>query len=80
MNTTHKTHTHTHTHTLSQVLERLTQRKDDSEERVRMRLEQYHDACADLSEVFDRVLEVDGEKDAHELLPELIEFLQSVDE
>ena len=45
-----------------------------------MRLEQYHDACADLSEVFDRVLEVDGEKDAHELLPELIEFLQSVDE
>ena len=45
-----------------------------------MRLEQYHDACADLSEVFDRVLEVDGEKDAPELLPELIEFLQSVDE
>ena len=46
----------------------------------RLDLEQYHDACADLSEVFDRVLEVDGEKDAHDLLPELIEFLQSVDE
>ena len=62
-----------------EVRGRLTQRKDDTEERVRERLEQYRDThqTADVMEAFRTRLAVDGSKEASELLPDVLAFLHS---
>lgn len=57
------------------VRNRLVQRGDDTEDRVRARLQQYRDTNLDLSSVFKKVLQVDGTKDVDELKKDIEAFL-----
>jgi len=59
-----------------EILARLTQRKDDTEERVRARLKQYFDTNEDMSGEFIDSLKVDGTKEPEAVLDEVIEFLE----
>jgi len=61
------------------VTSRLTQRKDDTEDRVRTRLDQYRENNPDLSSQFSGVLKVDGTKDPEvDLLPQIQQFVKQI--
>jgi len=60
-----------------EVLERLTQRKDDSEDRVRLRLEQYRESNEDVTDAFAATLSVDGSEEAKTLIHQVLEFLDA---
>eukprot|EP00282_Hemiselmis_andersenii_P003424 CAMPEP_0114163516 /NCGR_PEP_ID=MMETSP0043_2-20121206/30131_1 /TAXON_ID=464988 /ORGANISM="Hemiselmis andersenii, Strain CCMP644" /LENGTH=262 /DNA_ID=CAMNT_0001260025 /DNA_START=64 /DNA_END=852 /DNA_ORIENTATION=- len=58
------------------VMARLTQRKDDTSERVLARLDQYRETNQDVSPSFREVLRVDGTKEPSELTEEIKLFLR----
>uniref|UniRef100_A0A7S0VPP2 Adenylate kinase n=1 Tax=Hemiselmis tepida TaxID=464990 RepID=A0A7S0VPP2_9CRYP len=58
------------------VLARLTQRKDDTSERVLARLDQYREGNQDVSPSFREVLRVDGTKEPSQLMDEVRGFLR----
>mmetsp|Transcript_7881 Transcript_7881/g.19175 ORF Transcript_7881/g.19175 Transcript_7881/m.19175 type:complete len:289 (+) Transcript_7881:71-937(+) len=58
------------------VMARLTQRKDDTSERVLARLDQYRESNQDVSPCFDTVLKVDGTKEPQDLMEEIKLFLR----
>mmetsp|Transcript_28851 Transcript_28851/g.93041 ORF Transcript_28851/g.93041 Transcript_28851/m.93041 type:complete len:100 (+) Transcript_28851:830-1129(+) len=57
------------------ILDRLVQRRDDMEDRVRQRLNQYREENEDVADHFEHVLHVDGAKEPEELLPNILVFL-----
>lgn len=58
-----------------EITERLTQRRDDTEERVRERLDLFRAGNEDVETMFDQVLHLDGSLEPEALMPQIAAFL-----